>query len=214
MKSKTQRSQRAGGAVGPIGLKVSDANVRLCLRRLGDSCNGISQRLVAYSATAVCDNNKTDALNTSISAADSSSTKRSSSMRGECDALSYQLFSASLIVFESVGDISNAAMVRCNLSSLLRSRATWEMAQNKARKAGKESFQICYDNSLKYLMEALKHCDQAILSFDGSNSHSGAKRKNILIPKGNIRDNVALETAQTCLNIGNSVYEMLRQMRA
>lgn len=204
MKSKTQRSQRAGGAVGPIGLKVSDANVRLCLRRLGDSCNGISQRLVAYSAAALCDNNEGDALKNFISATNSSNatTISSPSIRGECDALSYQLFSASLVVFESVGDISNAAMVRCNLSSLLRSRATWEMAQNKSCKAGKESFQICYDRSLKHLMEALKHCDQAILSFDGSNSYSGDKRK-ISIPKGNIRDNVALETAQTCLNIGN-----------
>lgn len=206
MKTKSQRSQRAGGTVGLLGLKVSDPNVRLCLRRLGDSCNSISQRLVAYSAASISEGNEGDRIGSLVTDATNLSNSKipgNLSRRRECDALSYQLFSASLIVFESVGDISNAAMVRCNLSSLLRSKATFEMSQYKgcSTEKEKECFQTCFERSLKHLKEAQRHCDYAVLSFNGSDSECNDKSK-ISIPKGNIRDNVAMETAQTCLNIG------------
>ena len=260
---------------------MSDPNVRLCLRRLGDSCNGISQRLVAHAATATCEN-EGEGVSGSADAEERSNSDESTGgaggsggakggskddrggkcgMREVCVSLAYQLFSASLVIFEAVGDISNAAMVRCNLSSLLRSRATWEMARYTALNAasgtdggsggktgngtgkdtdkidkggncgdggsgrgsdtidkGDDSSSVPYDKgaafkgyyarSLRYLKEARKHCDLAVASFDDGNEGNRGERDEERngreggIPKGSIRNAVALETAQNCLNIG------------
>jgi hypothetical protein len=109
-----------------------------------------------------------------------------------------------------VGDISNAAMVRCNLSSLLRTQATWEMTKysdskdidllasmpsegngNNDGHRNDSLFLTYYERALNFLKNAQKHCDFAVLSFDNSTSS-----------QGNIRNVVALETAQIHLNIG------------
>ena len=53
--------------------------------------------------------------------------------------LAHRLFAAARVLFEAAGDASNAAMVRCNLSSLLRMQAMAEMnayRQRALRKVG------------------------------------------------------------------------------
>ena len=211
-KTKSQRAQRAGGAVGPQGLKVSDPSVRLCLRRLGDSCNGISQRLVSFAATTPVESTDASPIEPDSKGTAGINVASDIDMKKECLALAHRLFSASLVLFESVGDISNAAMVRCNLSSLQRSLATWEMdrfsAMSGSGSVGHSTdaeYSGYYERSLKSLKEAQRHCDLAVVSFDGSDVDFGTGK--IHIPKGNIRNAVALETAHNCLNIGASSNE-------
>ena len=211
-KTKSQRAQRAGGAVGPQGLKVSDPSVRLCLRRLGDSCNGISQRLVSFAATTPVESTDASPIDPDSKGTAGSNVASDIDMKKECLALAHRLFSASLVLFESVGDISNAAMVRCNLSSLQRSLATWEMDRFSAMSGSGSvghgtdaEYSGYYERSLKSLKEAQRHCDLAVVSFDGSDVDFGTGK--IHIPKGNIRNAVALETAHNCLNIGASSNE-------
>ena len=44
-----------------------------------------------------------------------------------CVILAHRLLHAARVMFDTAGDAANAAMVRCNLSSLLRMRSNWEM---------------------------------------------------------------------------------------
>ena len=218
-KIKGQRAHKAG-AEGLVGLKVSDPNVRLCLRRLGDSCNSISQRLMKHAT--LCQSAKDgQELEGPITQNPSGDAGLDGSMREECLSLAHRLFSSSLVIFEAVGDICNAAMIRCNLSSLLRSQATWEMDAHTthahAPSSKKEidvstsygAYRACFSRSLLYLNEAQEHCDLAVVLFQGGSSSSSGRedsneqnKTSIPIPKGNIRNAVALETALTCLNLG------------
>jgi hypothetical protein len=222
-KIKGQRTHKAG-ADGPVGLKVSDPNVRLCLRRLGDSCNSISQRLMKHAS--LCHSAKDGLESESTSTQDprgGGAEGQDGCMREECLSLAHRLFSSSLVIFEAVGDICNAAMIRCNLSSLLRSQATWEMDTHTTHtthtdspsskkivdvNTSHEAYRACFARSLLYLNEAQGHCDLAVVLFQGGGSSSGREdsseqnKSSIPIPKGNIRNAVALETALTCLNLG------------
>lgn len=220
-KIKGQRAQKAG-AEGPVGLKVSDPNVRLCLRRLGDSCNSISQRLMKHAS--LCQSAKDGLESESPTTQDPRGggvEGQDGCMREECLSLAHRLFSSSLVIFEAVGDICNAAMIRCNLSSLLRSQATWEMDIHTTHthspsskkivdvNTSYEAYRACFARSLLYLNEAQGHCDLAVVLFQGGGSSSSGRedsseqnKSSIPIPKGNIRNAVALETALTCLNLG------------
>ena len=224
-KIKGQRAHKAGAEVeGTVGLKVSDPNVRLCLRRLGDSCNSISQRLMKHAT--LCQGAKDGQESENPMTQDlGGGVGLEGSMREECLSLAHRLFSSSLVIFEAVGDICNAAMIRCNLSSLLRSQATWEMDAHTTHISPSSSkkdidvntsygaYRACFSRSLLYLNEAQEHCDQAVVLFQGGSSSSGSSssgredsseqnKTSIPIPKGNIRNAVALETALTCLNLG------------
>lgn len=226
-KIKGQRAHKAGvGAEveGTVGLKVSDPNVRLCLRRLGDSCNSISQRLMKHAT--LCQGAKDGQESENPMTQDlGGGVGLDGSMRQECLSLAHRLFSSSLVIFEAVGDICNAAMIRCNLSSLLRSQATWEMDAHTTHANASNSkkdidvntsygaYRACFSQSLLYLNEAQEHCDLAVVLFQGGSSSSGSgssgredsseqNKTSIPIPKGNIRNAVALETALTCLNLG------------
>lgn len=222
-KTKSQRAQRAGGAVGPpLDLRVMDPNVRLCLRRLGDSCNCISQRLLFYAAAPTAQRHDHDE-------AESGDTGEKLvidlGMKDDCFALAHRLFKASQVLFEAVGDVSNAAMVRCNMSSLLRSRATLEMGRytaiaSKGGDASHSVYRVHLDLSLQHVKAAQKHCDSAAASFHRSGDGTSGRAKGEVevggagpqsirktpisnpIPKGSIRNTVALETAQTCLHLG------------
>ena len=48
-------------------------------------------------------------------------------INSDCVVLAHRLLHAARVMFDTAGDTSNAAMVRCNLSSLLRMRSNWEM---------------------------------------------------------------------------------------
>ena len=245
-KTKSQRAQRAGGCSGPVGLRVLDPSVRLCLRRLGDACNSISQRLLTHAASSVRSTGGVEVQLNQLEVEVGIGVDRplvleemgeSSVMKDECAALAHRLFIASLTLFEAVGDINNAAMVRCNLSSLLRSQATWEMAKYSSRYSqslqsdvANSAYQQHYECSTRYLKEAQKHCALAV--FDDSstatnniNSNNSGSRgaEGSMIDKGrqdspkismqvksatsSTRNAVALETAQTCLNLGKSKRE-------
>ena len=57
------RGSLAGGAAGnsgcqPLIFSGHDGNVALSLRRVGDACNGLSQRLLAHVSMTVCDHNQ------------------------------------------------------------------------------------------------------------------------------------------------------------
>lgn len=214
-KIKGQRGHKAG-AEGTVGLKVSDQNVRLCLRRLGDSCNSISQRLMKHAS--LCQSAK-DGLESESPTTQDRVEVLDGCMREECLSLAHRLFSSSLVIFEAVGDICNAAMIRCNLSSLLRSQATWQMDTHTTHTHSPSSkkvvdvnisyevYRACFARSLLYLNEAQGHCDLAVVLFQGGGSSgredsSEQNKSSIPIPKGNIRNAVALETALTCLNLG------------
>ena len=228
-KIKGQRAHKAG-AEGTVGLKVSDPNVRLCLRRLGDSCNSISQRLMKHATLCqgAKDGQESESPMTQGLGGD---VGLDGSMRQECLSLAHRLFSSSLVIFEAVGDICNAAMIRCNLSSLLRSQATWEMDAHTTHTGASSSkkdidvntsygaYRACFSRSLLYLNEAQEHCDLAVVLFQGGSSSSSSSssssgredsseqnKTSIPIPKGNIRNAVALETALTCLNLGKQCH--------
>lgn len=234
--------------MGPVGLRVSDPSVRLCLRRLGDACNGISQRLLTHASSTVRLNSEVE-VEVRVGGVDKpvalEGMEESVLMKDECAALAHRLFIASLTLFEAVGDVNNAAMVRCNLSSLLRSQATWEMAKCSSKSSQVNQNQNFsdvansvylkhYECSTRYLKEAQKHCALAVFD-DTSNTsnttnantntanNTTSKNSNInnssnsnsnsrgIIDKismqmksaaSGTRNAVALETAQTCLNLG------------
>jgi hypothetical protein len=198
---------------------VTDANVRLCLRRLGDSCNCISQRLLFYAAAPTArrhDHDETEGGDTGEKLV------IDLGMKDDCFALAHRLFKASQVLFEAVGDVSNAAMVRCNMSSLLRSQATLEMGRytaisSKGGDASHAVYRVHLQRSLQHVKSAQKHCDSAVASFHRSGEGPSSSRAegegagpdpirrtavNNPIPKGSIRNTVALETAQTCLHLG------------
>jgi hypothetical protein len=194
--------------------------VRLCLRRLGDSCNCISQRLLFYAAAPTARRHDYDE-------AEGGDTGEKLvidlGMKDDCFALAHRLFKASQVLFEAVGDVSNAAMVRCNMSSLLRSQATLEMGRYTAisMKDGDAShavYRVHLQQCLQHVKSAQKHCDSAVASFhrngEGTSSRTEGEGAgmgldpirrtavNNPIPRGSIRNTVALETAQTCLHLG------------
>lgn len=203
---------------------MADPNVRLCLRRLGDSCNCISQRLLFYAAAPTIrrhDHDEAEGGDTSEKLV------IDLGMKDDCFALAHRLFKASQVLFEAVGDVSNAAMVRCNMSSLLRSQATLEMGRytaisSKGGDASHAVYKVHLQRSLQHVKAAQMHCDSAVASFhrsgegtssrsDGEGSGSGPDpiRRTAInnpIPKGSIRNTVALETAQTCLHLGTALY--------
>lgn len=228
--------------------------MRLCLRRLGDACNSISQRLLTHAASTVRLNSEVE-VEVEVGVGGGGGVDRpvvlegmegSVLMKDECAALAHRLFIASLTLFEAVGDVNNAAMVRCNLSSLLRSQATWEMAKCSSKSSqfnqnqnfsdvANSVYLKHYECSTRYLKEAQKHCALAVFD-DTSNTtntntanNTTSKNNNINInnssssnsssrgSEGSIvgkismqmksaasgtRNAVALETAQTCLNLG------------
>jgi len=122
-KGATTAAREAGATVAPA-LRCGDGHVALYLRRLGDSCNGLAQRLLV----PVRDHSaRVDVVRPPVA-----------SPSAACAALAERLFRAALTLFDAAGDATNASMVRCNLSSLLRVLAAWEVGRyrHRPRRAG------------------------------------------------------------------------------